>query len=174
MFTQICCDLQNVVCDFAFRATYNETILALDNVLFLKGLDLHPFVLNSLVYDYTGAHRTIYDKGMRIRVLEGYRYWDTGRVRSPLDIFFVWFCLDDLFDHERILRVLEELDWRTIRPLIKDLPHRSRIDFFASATDTLAGISRCSELFDQISLQHLKTYPSNEVRFMVHRVNALL
>ena len=174
MFTDLYPVLQDIICGFAFQAKAVETMEALETCLFIKSLGLHPFVLSPSVYDYTGSHKTVYSRSLRVRLTERYIYWNNGRVRSPLDEFFVWFCSEELFDQERIARILAELDWRTIRPLIKDCQFRSRDAFFMWVVESLVGILRCSELFDQIRLSNLKMYPSNETRFMVHRVNCVL
>ena len=174
MFNGLCPDLQNVVCDFAYRASFEETARSLNLIIFIKELDLHPFVLSPFVYDYATADRSVFDRTENTCRSDRYQYWTNGRVRSPLEVFFVWFCREELFDVDRIARVLSELDWRTIRPLIKDLPHRSRSAFYSRITMDLAGVIRCSELFNEITLSNLKIHPSTETRFMVHRVNGVL
>ena len=159
-------DLQNIVCQFAWDATLEETLCSLEYLLFVNDLNLHPYCLADGAEDHTNASPYLYDREKRhscVRFSWGTRCQDT-----PLKTFFVWFSKHHIIAHSRIHQLLFDLDWRTVRHRFHEVGCRSRESLVEYLCSGLHGVILVSQLFDEISLRHLKLHPSGLSRQMIN------
>jgi hypothetical protein len=115
-------DLWNIVCEFAYNASLNETQSALTQILWLKSEKINSLLLNPVVYDYAEVAQTFYYN----RETRTARYYAKYKIdpptTTPLQIFFVWFELDDLFNTRVLERLLWDLDYRSVKKHMVDCP----------------------------------------------------
>ena len=147
MISELPTDLQDLICGFAFDASFAETTHSLRLVLQMK--ENAPLVLfNPTVLNYTCAARNVYCRQTReINHTNIYNFFHVlaNPCISPIHQFFVWFQLSQLIDYSLVFSVIHDLDWRVVRHQIPGKPSRQQficavqhgIDGLIYFTDTL-------------------------------------
>ena len=153
MFSDLHPDLQNLVTQFAYNATLDETKEALDFVLTLKQVGLHSACLSNVVGRYSHLPKG-YCKATKQWFGRSWM-WAEAAI-SPLNEFFVWFCFDQLFNPDIMLMVLYDVDFRTVRKFT----NQRKFDFFEKARSPyLSDILDVSNLIKQLGYGNLKKRP---------------
>ena len=170
MFPEIPTVLQDMVCKYAFDATWKQTLESLNYILEIKSNNIHPVCVADRVRDYTGIDcKYIYSRSIRDSSFFSSFY---GHTITPFREFFVWFARSELWDRTAILRVLDELDWRCTKKYLYDCPfpvnRNAKIHFmkWVMNSPTDAAIY-CGELFRRISINDLVLHPSYTTRYIV-------
>ena len=161
-------DLINIICLFAYNASYKETLRSLDIILELKRNYIHPYIKANSVPDY--AHCTdgwYYDRvEMRPGLLAPFCP-NVVRTTSPFDKFFVWFAFSDLWNIQQVSQVICDMDWRKTSWIRRDTGFRSRQSFLLWVATTAKGILYCSVMFTKLRLSMLKKHPTRLTRYLV-------
>ena len=143
-------DLINIICLFAYNASYKETLRSLDVILELKTNYIHPYIKASSVPDYA-------------RCTDGW-YYDRVEMRPGLLAPFhqsIW----QIF---RVVCVLIcDMDWRKTSWIRRDTGFRSRQSFLLWVATTAKGILYCSVMFTKLRLSMLKKHPTRLTRYLV-------
>ena len=146
-------ELVNLITGFAFDATVGETLDSLGIILDMKRHDIHPFMLASMVGDYSLCrNQWHYDRPTRRASIMG-PYCPLRRVTpSPFAEFHsVWFSYADLFNYFSIQQVLFDIDWRCVKHICKQVGYRNREAFSDWVCNSSDGIVFCSGFFKEIN-----------------------
>ena len=160
--------LADLVCDFAFCATYAQTKKSLSLILGLSQNYIHPYVRASSVGDYSLAKDPwYYDRAsMGLGLLAPYCV-KRKSVPSPFEKFFVWFAFCELWNVPKISRVLFDLDWRKAGWIRRQTGFRDRQSLLLWIATTNEGIVYCSKMFTKLKLSMLRKYPATLSRYLV-------
>ena len=168
-------ELLNLVTGFAFDATPDETLASLDLILDMKRHDIHPFMLTTMVGDYSLCkNHWHYDRATHRASIMG-PYCPLRKVTPNPFVEFhsVWFSFADLFNYFSIQQILFDIDWRCVKHICKQIGYRNREAFSDWVCNSSDGIVFCSTFFKAINLPWLKKYPSELSRFIAVQ-NAML
>lgn len=160
--------LADLICGFAFRATFAETKRSLAIIVGLKKHYIHPYVRSSSVGDYSRVDDPwYYDRdSMGLGLLAPYCV-KRRSVASPFERFFVWFAFCELWNIPKISRVLFDLDWRKAGWIRRQTGFRDRQQLLLWIATTEEGIVYCSKMFTRLKLSMLKKYPASISRYLV-------
>ena len=122
MFAKLPIVLQSLVCEFAYDANLDQTKRALEYILHIKSLNLHPLVLRDFVHNYNGSKCPLTYSRLH-QTASFFAPWTcTPCTVSPLTNFFVWFSRAELFDLDRVSVIVNDLDMRLAKKLFTNCP----------------------------------------------------
>ena len=163
--------LVDLVVEFAFDASERDVAQALNYILFMKELELHPATLNEGVFDYSNCDSVMYTRETQQN--HGYfAPWNCEQVVTPFRSFFVWWSKRDLFCRERMKSVISDLDFRMVSFLFRDFPvqrcrnYKLRVLQFIDVCPEEAAIA-LSPIFRKIKYEQLLLAPTTMGRFIV-------
>ena len=161
----------DLILGFCFDATREQVREAIDYILFMKELKLHPATLSISARDFGDCPEFTYSRESKTFI--GYfAPWQSYRVETPFINFFCWFSKDDLFDCGRMRLIVADLDFRMVRHLFRYFPIKPQRDYkfaikcFIDSFPEEAAIC-LSPIFRNLKYGQLLLTPTSLGRFIV-------
>jgi hypothetical protein len=171
MFALLPTVLQDIILQYAYDATLSQTNSALDYILFMKEIGLHPCVVRSGCFDYSLACKRKYCRETHMHT-GFFSPWNVQQVDTPFRSFYVWWSKRDLYDLPRMTWVIDDMDFRSVRELFRSFPVPCRRDYklhvklFVENDPEQAAIF-LSPIFREMGNEHLIMNTSNVGRYIV-------